>query len=165
MQTHSSLIKIAQHWTDSGWVTHMCIGKLAIIGSNNGLLPGRCQAIIWTNAGILLIGPLGAKFSEKFNEIHKFSFTKMHLKMLSVKWRPFCLCLNMLNDYLPWDPRDDNYAFSFLPMSVHKTVSMQIVNKGRLDSPHSDHEYINNSMFRHNIASDINIVKYSVVFL
>ena len=27
-----------------------------------GLLPGRRQAIIWTNAGILLIGPLGANF-------------------------------------------------------------------------------------------------------
>ena len=31
-----------------------------IIGSDNGLSPVRRQAIIWTNAGILLIGPLGA---------------------------------------------------------------------------------------------------------
>ena len=30
----------------------------AIIGSDNGLSPDRHQAIIWTNAGILLIGPL-----------------------------------------------------------------------------------------------------------
>ena len=30
-----------------------------IIGSDNGMLPGRRQAIIWTNAGILLIGHLG----------------------------------------------------------------------------------------------------------
>ena len=29
--------------------------KLTIIGSNNGLSPGQCQAIIWTKAGILLI--------------------------------------------------------------------------------------------------------------
>ena len=35
-----------------------------IIGSNNGLSPGRRQAIIWTNAGILLIRTLGANFSE-----------------------------------------------------------------------------------------------------
>ena len=49
------------HW---GQVTHNCIGKLAIIGSDNGLSPGRRQAIIWANAGILLIGPLGTNFSE-----------------------------------------------------------------------------------------------------
>ena len=29
-------------------------------------------------------------------EIHTFSFKKMHLKMLSAKWRQFCLGLNML---------------------------------------------------------------------
>ena len=29
------------------------------MGSYNGLLPGQHQAIIWTNKGILLIGPLG----------------------------------------------------------------------------------------------------------
>ena len=33
------------------------------IGSDNGLSPDQCQAIIWTNAGILLIGPLGTNFS------------------------------------------------------------------------------------------------------
>ena len=44
--------------------THTCVGKLTIVGSDNGLSPGRRQAIIWTNAGILLIGPLGTNFSE-----------------------------------------------------------------------------------------------------
>ena len=45
--------------------------KLTIIGSDNGLSPGRRQAIIWTNAGtcILLIGPLGTNFSEILIEI------------------------------------------------------------------------------------------------
>ena len=41
------------HW---GRVTHICVSKLSIIGSDNGLSPDRRQAIIWTNAGILLIG-------------------------------------------------------------------------------------------------------------
>ena len=41
------------HW---GRVTHICVGKLTIIGSDNGLSPGRRQAINWTNTGILLIG-------------------------------------------------------------------------------------------------------------
>ena len=81
------------HW---GRVTHICVGNLTIIGSDNGLSPGRHQAIIWTNAGILLIEPLGTNFSEIFIEIHTFSFKKMHLKMSSTKWRPFCLCLNEL---------------------------------------------------------------------
>ena len=45
-------------------MTHICIGKLTNIGSDNGLSPGRRQAIIWTNAGMLLIGPLGTNFSE-----------------------------------------------------------------------------------------------------
>ena len=60
----------------------------------NGLSPGRRQVIIWTNAGILLIGPLGTNFSEMVIEIHKLSFKKMRLKVPSAKWRPFCLGLN-----------------------------------------------------------------------
>ena len=70
--------------------------KLTIIGSDNGLSPGRRQAIIWTNAGILSIGPLGTNFCEISNRIHTFSFKKTHLKMLSEKWWPFCLGLSVL---------------------------------------------------------------------
>ena len=36
-------------------MTHICVGSLTIIGSDNGLSPARRQSIIWTNAGILLI--------------------------------------------------------------------------------------------------------------
>ena len=81
------------HW---GRATHMCVGKLTTIGSENGLSPGRRQAIIWTNAGILIIGPLGTNFSEILIGIQTFSFRKMHLKISSAKWRPFCLGLNEL---------------------------------------------------------------------
>ena len=83
---------ILTHW---GRVTHIRVGKLTISGSCNGLSPGRCQAIIWTNAGILLIGLLGTNFSENPIWTQTFSFKKMHLKM-SAKWRPFCLELNVL---------------------------------------------------------------------
>ena len=75
---------------------YICVGKLTIIGSDNGLSPGRRQAIIWTNAGILLIRPRETNFSEIFIEIYTFSFNKMHLKMSSAKWRLFRLCLNGL---------------------------------------------------------------------
>ena len=75
-------------------MTHICVGKLTTIASDNGLSPGRRQAIIWTNAGISLIGPLGTNFSESLIGIQTLSFKKMHLKMSSAKWRPFCLGLN-----------------------------------------------------------------------
>ena len=84
------------HW---GRVTHICIGNPTIIGSDNGLSPGRRQAIILTNAGILSIGPLGTKFHEISIGIQTFSFKKMHFKMASAKWRPFCLGLNVLTHY------------------------------------------------------------------
>ena len=82
------------HW---GRVTHMCVGYLTIIGSNNSLSPGRRQAIISTNAGILLIWPFGTNCSEILIKIHTFSFTKIHLKMSSGKLRPFCFGLNVLD--------------------------------------------------------------------
>ena len=84
------------HW---GRAKHICVGKLTIIGSDNGLPPGRRQAIIWSNAGILLIGPLGTNFSEILIGIQTFSFKKMHLKMSSVKGRLFSLGLNELIKY------------------------------------------------------------------
>ena len=91
-------------WTDDGWicsyihvslslnelthwgrVMHICISKLTITGPDNGLLPGQCQAFIWTNVGILLTRILGTNF-KNFKQFHTFSFKKMHLKMLSGKW-------------------------------------------------------------------------------
>ena len=55
--------------------------KHAIIGSDNGLLPRKYQAIIWTNAGILLFVPLGTNVSEILIAIPTFSFKKMHLNV------------------------------------------------------------------------------------
>ena len=86
-------MSILTHW---GRVTHTCVGNLTIIGLDNYLSPGRRQAIIWTNAEILLIGPQGTNFSEILFGILTFSFKKMCLKMSSAKWRPFCLGLNVL---------------------------------------------------------------------
>ena len=86
-------IRPLTHWS---WVTHICVSNLTIIGSDNSLSPDRRQAIIWTNAELLLIGPSGTNFCEILIRIDTFSFKKMHLKMLSAKWRPFCLSLNVL---------------------------------------------------------------------
>ena len=82
------------HW---GRETHICVSKLTIIASDNGLSPGWRQAIIWTNVRILLIGPLGTNFGEILIEFLIFSFKIMHLKLSSAKRRPFCLGLNELS--------------------------------------------------------------------
>ena len=77
-------------------MTHICLSNLTIIGSDNGLSPGRRQAIIWTSAGISFIGPfIGTNFSEILIKILTFSFKKMRLKLSSGKRRPFCLGLNV----------------------------------------------------------------------
>ena len=88
--------EVLTHWAR---VMHICISKLTIVASDNGLSPGRRQAIIWTNAGILLIGPLGTNFNEILIEIHIISFKKFHLKMSSGKRRPSCLGLNVLTHW------------------------------------------------------------------
>ena len=59
--TIETVLTKVTHW---GRVTHICVSKLTTIGSDNGLLPGRHQAIIWTSAGILLIITLRVNFSE-----------------------------------------------------------------------------------------------------
>ena len=74
------------HWVR---VTHICVGNLTIIVSDNGLSPGWRQASICTNAGILLIWPLGANFSEISIEISTVLFKKIRLKGSSAKWRSF----------------------------------------------------------------------------
>ena len=94
--SQNAVFVILTHW---GRVTHICVGKLTIIGSDNGLSPDRRQAIIWTNAGLLFIGPLGTNFSEILIEILTFSFKKMHLKLSSAKRRPFCPGLNVLTHW------------------------------------------------------------------
>ena len=70
------------HW---GRVTHICVSKSTIIVSDNGLSPGRRQAIIWNNAGILLFWPLGTNLPEILIGMHTFSFKKMYSKSSSGK--------------------------------------------------------------------------------
>ena len=75
------------HW---GRLTHICIGELTIIGSDDGLSPGWRQATIWTNAEILLIGPIGTNLSGMLIKISSLSMKKICLKM-SIPSRPQCV--------------------------------------------------------------------------
>ena len=71
---HNALIMLT-HW---GRVTHICVGKQTILGLDNGLSPGRRQAIIWTNAAILSSGPLDPS---KFKHFHSWKwFWKCRLR-------------------------------------------------------------------------------------
>ena len=115
---------VIQTWDDqqlTHWdrLTHICFSELTTTGPDNGLSPGRRQAIIWTNAGMLFIGPIGTNFNEILIKIHIFSFKKMHLKMSSAKWRPFCLGLNVLKP-------------TFVVAIVHSSVSQQPQEKCHL---------------------------------
>ena len=102
-------------------MTHICVGKLTIIGSDNGLSPRRRQAIIWTNAGILLNGPRGLNFNDILIEIHTFWFKKIHFKMSSGKRRPCCFGLNVLTQSasdaksvtLPWNHNITGFVIYF----------------------------------------------------
>ena len=76
------LILPSIHWSR---VTHICIGDLIIIGSDDGLSPGRRQTIIWTNVGILSFWHLGTNFNDILFEIRKFSCKNINLKMPSEK--------------------------------------------------------------------------------
>ena len=103
-------------------MTHICVSELTIIDSDNGLSPDRCQSIIWTNAGILSIGPLRTNFSEILIETLTFSIKKMRSKVSSGKRRPFCLGLNVLMDYISffWGcisyPLNNSFAVHFLSL-------------------------------------------------
>ena len=109
-----------------GQVTHIYVSKITIIGSDNDMSPGRRQAIIWINAGILLIGPLGTNFSDILIKIYIFSFKKMHLKM-SGDWEPFCFDINVLKK-LGWievSPFVDN-IFILISFDIYVRIFIKI---------------------------------------
>ena len=99
---HSFLSPISQllDFTGFGGKTRICVDSLTNNGSDNGWSSGRRQAIIWTSAGILLIGPFGTNSIGIWIGIQVFSFKEMHSNKSYAKWRPFCLGLNVLTKTL-----------------------------------------------------------------
>ena len=83
-----SSLDLLTHW---GRVTHICVGKLTIIGSDNGLSPERRQAITGTNDGLLSIGPLGTNYGDTSKHNNFYS-----IKMLSAIYPPFPSSLALL---------------------------------------------------------------------
>ena len=73
------------HW---GRVTHICVSDLTIIGSDNGLSPGRRQAIIRTNARILLKRPLRTNLRNSIIFIHDNAFESVVCEKAAILSRP-----------------------------------------------------------------------------
>ena len=98
------LVKYLTHWDQ---VMHMCVSRLTIIGSDNDLSPGRCQAITWTNAGILLI--------EKKNNLANWmrvSCWFMCLKKLAITSEYYRNIVNWtLGNKLQWNLNQNSYIF------------------------------------------------------
>ena len=92
-QWHCTALLI--HW---GLVTHICVSKIAIIGSENGLSPDRRQAIIWTNAEMLLIGTFVHKLQCNCNRNQYILSQDNAFEYLSANWRPFFLGLNLFTE-------------------------------------------------------------------
>ena len=149
------------HW---GRVTHICVSEIMIIGSDNGLSPGRRQAIIWTNAIILLIGPLGINFSEILIEINTFSFNKMHLKMLFAKWRLFRLGLNVLRLLCPTTCYRINCLVSACVLAIYPTsISHSNLAKSRPHQPNIVHGFILQFYTEHGSYTAVLCAKFQMI--
>ena len=74
----------------------------AIDGSDNGSSGDWHQAVIWSNSGILLTGPLGTNINEFCTQLPQFSNKKNKLNMPCAKWLPICLGLSVLMRVISW---------------------------------------------------------------
>ena len=66
------------HWSRE---TRICVSTLNIVGSDNSLSHGRRQAIIWTNAGILLTVPWGQNWTAALNAFANSTAIKIHISI------------------------------------------------------------------------------------
>ena len=96
-ETHQ-LIEVEWHTHTHIYVyvyIYICVSKSTIVGSDNDLSPGRRQAIICTNDGILLIRPVGTNFNEllssKFKYFHRRKYALKYCQILPISPRPQCV--------------------------------------------------------------------------
>ena len=98
LQNGKHFVQALTHW---GQGMHICVSKLTIIGSDNGLLLGQCQAFIWTNIVKIVNWTLGNKLQGNLNQnlnifIQKNAFENVVWKMAAILSGP--QCVNVLND-------------------------------------------------------------------
>ena len=114
-------------------MTHICINKLIIIVSDNGLSPGLCQAIIWTNDIInwtLRSKPQGNYDGNSYIFILKRAFENAGWKMMAIL---SCLqCVNCMcstsRSIFYFEVRSQNNDMCcmsfYILMNYHKTSSI-----------------------------------------
>ena len=93
------LYEVLTHW---GWVTHICISKLTIIGSDNGLSSGQRQTIIWNGQATshylkqcwYIHWALGTNFNEISIKIHTMIFIQENQELITYKFlrKPISKC-------------------------------------------------------------------------
>ena len=84
-----------------------------------------CNNVNWT---------LTTNFSEILIGIQTFSFKKMHIKMASAKWRPFCLGLNVLRNQI---------TRCFRMFNLYKNNRITVVSHESQSVPgHSSHSWL-----------------------
>ena len=115
-----------------------CVGKLNSIGSDHGLLPVQHQAIIWTNAGIFLIGSLGTNFSEILIKIKHFHWKKYFETVISKKSaililsRLFMWIKILCIEYILWGIHTIESTFDVANMVKMATVKDVPINNDAL---------------------------------
>ena len=145
-------------------MTHICVEKLTIIGSDNGLSPGWRQVIIWTNAGILLMGPLGTNFSGILIGIQTFSFKKFICKcrlrngvylvsasMISRQWHQQSNHRGyMCNSPIPYHNKEQPRSMDMFPETrITEQFPLQRRHNERDNvSNHQPHDCLLNRLFR-----------------
>ena len=92
VQNDKSMVWLT-HW---GRVTHICVGRLTNIGSNDGLSPNRRQAFIWTNTREIVHWTSRNKLKWNFNHdscilFHENPFRYVVWKMAAIVSRPPCV--------------------------------------------------------------------------
>ena len=128
--------------------------------TDNGFLPDRPQAIIWTNAGLLSIGPSGTNFSKIGIKMQPFSCKRMSLKISSSKRRPFCLGVNVLmgRHHLPQHPVGHQCAASIRASSIRGNL-IPLPHQSP-QTPRQDRGYSQNISRPDGMLYTINEMKY-----
>ena len=95
------------HW---GRATHICVSKLATIGSDYGLSPWRRQAIIRTKCSNIVNWTLGNKFQWNLNRNSSIFIQQNGFENVVWKMAAICLGLNVLILGVPADKRRNDNA-------------------------------------------------------
>ena len=77
-------------------MTHLCIHKFTIIGSDNGLAPSRRQVIIWTNASHIAKSTLMKKLQWNINQNSYIFIQENAFENVICNMSAICIGLNVL---------------------------------------------------------------------